>query len=418
LKRELLIAGLLLLVCATVGWCAEAPADPFLKTDGLQIRSAQGHGPVILLRGTSLGGWLLREAWMCPMDSSGTKDDRAARDLLEERFGAVTAESLLATYQDHWITATDFDNIAALGLNVVRLPFWYRNFQSESGQWKQEPFARLDWAVREAWKRHIYTVLDLHGAPGGQSESHTCGAARAAAELWTNPAYQERTIEIWQRLAEHFKGNPAIAMYDLLNEPYKAPSQAALWDLHERLYQAIRKVDPDHIITVEGCWNGVVNGRRIGWSWEDLPRPAEQHWTNVVYQLHSYEFGHPNDTAAQIRNTDGQVAAFGRHKDWNVPCFIGEFNVMNPQPDPLAIWIDTLRKFNAAGMHWAAWAYKDGKGRHDNSWGIYNPNTPLKVPNLKQDSAEVIREAWSKLDTPAYFVINPLLQKAFAAAPQ
>ena len=49
-------------------------ADPFLKTNGLDIRNGKGTGDIVALRGVNLGGWLLMESWMVPMDSSGLPD--------------------------------------------------------------------------------------------------------------------------------------------------------------------------------------------------------------------------------------------------------------------------------------------------------------------------------------------------------
>jgi hypothetical protein len=50
------------------------------------------------------------------------------------------------------------------------LPFWYRNLQEEDGAWRNDRFEKIDWLVANAWKRHIYVILDFRGLPGGQSE--------------------------------------------------------------------------------------------------------------------------------------------------------------------------------------------------------------------------------------------------------
>ena len=223
-----------------------AAADPFLGAAGTELRDGHGHGNPVLLRGVNLGGWLLFEPWMTPMDSSGAKDDWTARDILTQRFGAETAESLLAAYEDAWMKESDFDHIAAAGFNVVRLPFWYRNVESEDGTWRADAFQRLDWCVAQAWKRGIYTILDLHGVPGGQSDGDSTGRIRKGPDLnfWTNEAELSRSTDIWKRVADHFKGNPAVAAYDLLNEPSGAPTRDALWAVYDRFYRAIRGVDP------------------------------------------------------------------------------------------------------------------------------------------------------------------------------
>jgi hypothetical protein len=142
-------------------------ADPFLKASGTVLRDGHGVGYPVLLQGTNLGGWLLAESWMPPLDSSGLPDDYSARQTLIDRYGPASADSLIDDYEDAWVTTQDLDNIKAQGMNVVRVPFWYRNLQDEDGSWRADAFQRLDWLVSNAWARGIYTILDFHGMPGG-----------------------------------------------------------------------------------------------------------------------------------------------------------------------------------------------------------------------------------------------------------
>ena len=74
-------------------------ADPFLKVVGRDIRDDRGKGSAVVLRGANLGSWLIMEGWMCPMDSSGLKDDFSVRETLIRRFGWEGKDRLLAAYQ-------------------------------------------------------------------------------------------------------------------------------------------------------------------------------------------------------------------------------------------------------------------------------------------------------------------------------
>ena len=343
------------------------------------------------------------------MDSSGAKDDWTARDILTQRFGAETAESLLAAYEDAWMKESDFDHIAAAGFNVVRLPFWYRNVESEDGTWRADAFQRLDWCVAQAWKRGIYTILDLHGVPGGQSDGDSTGRIRKGPDLnfWTNEAELSRSTDIWKRVADHFKGNPAVAAYDLLNEPSGAPTRDALWAVYDRFYRAIRGVDRDHVITVEGCWGGKVNGQYMGWGLDTLPPPARFGWNNMLYQTHSYEWDW-NNLDKQKASVDRQVKECDEHRRWGVPFYIGEFNCMAPE----AAWSYAAQQYTAHGISWTMWSYKATHGSGRDSWGFYNFRQPAPpIPNLRTDSAEAIRAKWSRWNTDAAFAINPMLQR-------
>ena len=93
----------------------------------------------------------------------------------------------------------------------------------------------MDWLVTNAWQRGIYTILDFHGIPGCQSTSQDTGQINQNT-YWTSTANQTQTSLIWSNVAAHFKGNPAVAGYDLLNEPYGAPTRSSLWVAYNSLY--------------------------------------------------------------------------------------------------------------------------------------------------------------------------------------
>ena len=110
---------------------------------------------------------------MCPIDVSGTLRDAnpghngynfEVRRLLTRRFGATIAEDLVKTYEDAWITAGDLDNIQALGLNVVRLTLAYDTMLNDDGQWRANALTRMDWLVKNAWDRGLYTIVDFHAS--------------------------------------------------------------------------------------------------------------------------------------------------------------------------------------------------------------------------------------------------------------
>jgi endo-1,4-beta-mannosidase len=82
------------------------------------------------------------------------------------------------------------------------------------------------------------------------------------------------------QLAKRFKGQPALAAYDLINEPDRM-DRKVLNDFYDRLYKEIRKVDPEHIMVIEAPWDFTI-----------LDTPAERGWTNVVYSMHVYDIAH------------------------------------------------------------------------------------------------------------------------------
>lgn len=359
------------------------------------MTTASSAGTPVVLRGVNLGGWLLQESWMCPV--VGLDNKWAYWDTLyhlERRFGREQTAALVQIYEDHWLTTADLDRIRAIGLNAVRLPFWYRNFQTDDeGTWRRDKtggidFSRLDWAVEECGKRGIYVILDMHGAPGFQSNNH-CSGRIGACELYDDTEagyrYRLRAIELWEAIARHFKGNPTVAAYDLLNEPMngdrhkdRPENKRWLWDLYDRMFRAIRAVDPDHIITVEGVWE-----------WDNLPDPRLFGWTNVLYQLHNYNY--------EKREIDFKIRDTRAHDGWNVPLLVGEF-----QGGP--IWEYVLDAYNQNGISWMTWTFKGAKRDGPSSWFLYGGRPETVDP--VHDSYEEIARKWGTLRTDESFLPN------------
>ena len=364
------------------------------------------------LRGVNLGGWLLMETWMCPVEKHDAGDDYSVRELLHKRFGENVANHLLDVYEDAWITDGDLENIQRLGMNAVRVPFTYRTVESEDGQWRDDAFAHLDWVVQHAQQHGMYSILDLHGLPGGQSTDQPTGRVRQSAEHWTDKSNQNRAARIWQRIATHFNGNPAVAGYDLMNEPSGAPTAEALWVDFDRLYRSIRQIDPAHLIMMEGCWRGKIDGSRVEWGLNALPDPKRFGWTNVIYQVHSYDFDW-NNLDKQRKLNARVVSETLAHATWNVPVYVGEFNGM-AHPEA---WTDAIDSFDAHKIHWTLWSYKCASGNPTNSWGIFTVKAPApQKPDLQHDSADEIARKWAGWNTADAFAPNPMLAKVFASA--
>lgn len=401
-----------LLLCL-FGWASTliaAELPPLRANDG---RLVDREGNTVILRGVNLGGWLVFEPWMTPMDASGLKDDYTVREVLEKRFGLAKAEELIGIYQNHYITAQDFDHIKAVGMNCIRLPFWYRNLQREDGVWMEDGFKRIDWCIAEAAKRGIYTILDLHGAPGGQSSGESTGRIRKpehnglSPDFWTNEAQLKRTEEIWRRVAARYKGRSEVAALDLLNEPYGAPSRKRLHEVYDRLYRVVREVDPRVVISMETCWSGKEEGIDYGWGWNVLPPPQEKGWSQVLYQLHNYEWDWKSQEK-QFASTDRQINDLIKHRGWKVPALMGEFNCMGHAD----AWKHAIEAYEKNGMSWTMWSYKATHGPGDDSWGLYNvrKDAPPR-PDLQHDSADVIAERWKSWSTEKAFLPNPMLHR-------
>jgi hypothetical protein len=363
-----------------------------LQTSGLNL--VDGNGLHVQLRGVNLGSWLIMEPWMCPADSSGLPDEYSIISKLDSRFGVATEQSLIQTYRQSWMTTQDLDNIQAQGLNLVRVPVWYGDFYTLAGAWRSDAFTLLDWLVSNAYARGIYTIIDMHGVFGGQSTSADTGRQNLN-QYWTSSTDQTQTAQMWANIAAHYNGNPGIAGYDLLNEPSGAPNNQAVWNAYQSLYNTIRAVDAAHIIIMEGTFNS--------WNWSMLPNPTTYGWTNVMYEMHDYDW--TGTLSAVEGGADGQVSDFNNHKSWNVPDYIGEFNALGSGG---AGWRYELNDDNGDNINWSMWSYKSSNGSGSNSWGVYNVKSSApRTPNITSDSSSTISSNWSQWTTANAFAINP-----------
>jgi Endoglucanase len=374
----LLILGIL--IVPPIKTKAAITSSGFLKTNGTLIRDNNGTGAVVNLRGTNLGGWLLQEGWMSPL---GVKDEWTLRETLTNRFGESTKESLINTYQSTWLTTGDLDNIKNMGMNFVRVPILYLDLMDKYGNWKSDPWSKLDWLVNECASRGIYVLLDLHGTFGGQNTFDNCGEVNSDPQLWKNTTYQDRTVKLWEGIANRYKGNAAVAGYDLLNEPDKV-GKDQLNSYYNRLYKAIRAIDPDHMIYMEAAWD-----------WNQLYAPSVYGWTNVVYEMHYYAMapGESTDWNAQNNLINNALQGIKDHQSsWNVPVYAGEFCLFQFND----LWEKALGNFNAQNVSWTNWTYKVSSDY--GNWGYFNNNSNA-VPDINNDSASTIAAKWQKFNT-------------------
>lgn len=352
----------------------------FLKTDGTVIRNSSGTGSIVNLRGTNLGGWLLQENWMSPL---GCQDESTLRQTLIGRFGESTANSLIDTYQSAWITGSDLDNIKGLGMNMVRVPVYYRQLMDDSGSWRSDGWNKLDWLISQCGQRNLYVIIDLHGAVGGQNKMDNCGRVNSDPLLWKNSSYQDMTVALWEGIADRYKSNPTVAGYDLLNEP-DGVGASQLNAYYDRLYDAVRAIDPNHMIFMEGAW-----------FWSQLTSPSVYGWQNVVYEMHFYamEGNQATDWGAQNSLVESSLQGVREHQQgWNVPIYVGEFNLF----DFYDLWAKFLSGLNNLNASWSNWTYK--VSTNYGNWGFYN-NNPAPVPNIYSDSPETIASKWGQFVT-------------------
>jgi hypothetical protein len=276
----------------------------FLHTAGKEI--VEGNGEPILLRGFGLGGWLVPEGYMLINRAwiEGFESPTQIENHVVDLIGEEKSNMFWDEYRKNFVSRADIDQIAEWGFNHIRLPFHYKQFHTEDGS-TPIGYEIVDTLLSWCEPYNMYVILDMHCAPGAQNGgpiSDSDGIAR----LWLEEDKKELTIQIWREIADYYSDNTLIGGYDLINEPV-LPGGVSLTEfkqLYIDITQAIREVDQNHIVFVEGNWYGT--------DFSGLTPPWDN---NMSYSFHKY-WGETDISTIQsylsMRNT------------YNVPLWMGE----------------------------------------------------------------------------------------------
>lgn len=407
-----------------------APGRNFVRANGTVLKEDLGTGDTLVLAGVNLGGGLVVEPWMTGLgngDTPALPDDWNIRERLGARFGVNEAESIMRVYERAYVNTFDFDRLVDQGVTLVRLPVYYRNFQDDNGNWIKEPYSVLDQIINALSDRGIYVLIDMHGAPGLQSADATTGRAEFNQLFATGGGfYRTRTEDLWRDIAKRYRENSWVLGYDLLNEPLGVGSDFQLLaNVYDQLYRAIRSVDTNHLIVMEGIWYTPPGGSEIV-DWDTLPPPQHRNWTNVMYQYHFYHWEDIDSGGNKVKADENfpshkafidqkLAAAAIKQAQYNVPVMIGEFYGFNLK----SIWEYYLDSFNSQEWSWTSWSLK----YHDSpsSWGIVaHSGYDEPLPNFQTDAqADLLRKlskyATADYHTPTVTLTDILEAKSYAA---
>ncbi len=417
----LILGASIIVGAAAFGACA--PREPeredmsetltMLKAVDEYVVNRNGEGEAVYLRGANVGGMMVLEQWMTGFTKSSGEDGITCIDhkttSLEfvNRFGKDKAKQLWIEYQNRWFSEQDFQNCADMGMTVLRLPFTYMNVDFDAvvdlaDAGKSYDFTALDNFVATAASYGIYTILDLHGAYGSQNGQDHSGEVlpTGGIDFYSNETKLTLTAKLWGAVAEHFKNNPYVAGYDLINEPAEHLSSGTdvtserHWSAMDRFYKAIREKGDNHIVIIESCWDG-----------RNLPQPSSYGWQNVMYSFHHYT----GETKNCEAHTDSFINKLNEieSQEFGVPLYMGEFTCYENAKS----WDATLSLLNTRGWHWTSWTYKLN-ATYRSAWGIYNVSYGTNGSsfgeeakqyrvNAHKDTYEQIIEKWDRLKSEA-----------------
>ena len=413
MKTPRLIPALFASAFAVITFCQVATAgevsassEALLLVKGNQL--VDGKGEVVRLRGFGLGGMLHMENFI----DGYPGNEEAFREVLLKSLGRKKYDLFFDTFYRNYFTEEDARYIASLGLNLVRIPINYRLFEDDMNPRviKQDGFRYLDRVVRLCAEQRIYTIIDLHALPGCQNQHWHSDNPTHKALLWRHKDFQDRTVVLWEAIARHYRDEPWVAGYDLINEPAD-PTGEKVVPFFRRLRDAVRKVDPDHILFIEGnTYARDFDG-------------FDPTWRNVVYSNHDYAAPgfitggpYPGETGGRYYDSKTVEEDFLKKSQFMIgnglPIWVGEFGPVytgDAQQDEMRYRLlkDQLAIYDKHRVSWCIWLYRD--------LGLqalaYQPETTAWMRLIRpmlEKKERLGADSWGGVETGVHEVMEPI----------
>ncbi|EPQ27082.1 uncharacterized protein PFL1_05366 [Pseudozyma flocculosa PF-1] len=242
--------------------------------------------------GVNLGGWLVTEPFIVPAlyepyenETQPAVDEFTLSQRYREEGGLERLRSRMTEHYETFITEKDFADIAAAGLNWVRIPigFWAIETLDNEPFLPQVSWTYLLRAIGWARKYGLRINLDLHATSGSQNGYNHSGRLGKVNFLMGPMGYAngQRTLAYIERIAE-FISQPSVRnvvpMLSVVNEPLVlqiGEEAARAW--YSAVYQRVRSITGEgrgkgpYLVIHDGflslsSWNGFLSGAdRVAW---------------------------------------------------------------------------------------------------------------------------------------------------------
>lgn len=201
------------------------------------------------------------------------------------------------------ITKKDFDSIAAMGFDFVRIPVDEMHVYDENMNRDEEGFRLLNNAIGWALENDLSVVVDLHVVRSFHFNSEN----DRPNTLFTDMKEQDKICDIWRDLQKDLSKYPTDKVaYEILNEPV-APKAEDWNNFVAKVVSAIRETEKDRNLVVGS------NKWQIPYTFDSLVVPAND--KNIILSFHFYEphlVTHYRAPWTAYKDYDGKVSYPGR----------------------------------------------------------------------------------------------------------
>lgn len=313
-------------------------------------------GKPIRLRGFGIGTWLNLEHFMIGLPAS----EQMLRSAFEKEYGSDVKDEFFKRYRDEFFKEEDFKLLKECGVNFIRIPFNYRLFieDNHTEEYLAEGFSYFDNLFALCKKYQIFAMIDLHATPGSQNPDWHSDNSYGVPLFWEFQLLRRQITKLWGAIAARYREEEYLMGYDLINEPAMA-KWPMLNEFYEETIDAIRAVDENHVIVLEGDhfsmdFSGLkhFNEKQLALSF---------HYYPTVWHPDLLDRALDRDERKR-KIADGLDILYDIRNQFDCPAFCGEFGYGADCGDlefTMDLLKDTIELMEERKIDWLLWCYKD-----------------------------------------------------------
>lgn len=285
------------------------------------------------IRGVNLSGWFILEPWVTPSLFAATGATNETE--LQQVLGSAEYSERLRRHYETFVSEFDFNRMAAIGFNAVRLPVPWHVFGSQGDSLAHIPaIDYVDRAMEWAAKYDMRVLLDLATVPGGQGDSNEGATTPETVADWHSTSNGRHVaLNVLDNLAERYGSHDALLGIELLDSPVMSVRRGLfnmtegipshyLRNYYRDAYELVRaRMGDDKLVVFSASghpemWKRFMSGSK---------------YRNVCMDVHLYHYR--DDTAVDITSPQGISQAVARNRrlirtarSCGFPVLVGEWS--------------------------------------------------------------------------------------------